>query len=79
MIEVRPTTGFLEWLRGLKDLESVEVANRGRVPITLKQLAAVQLGPEFRRSALEKNGQEAVLGVALKDAEDPAACCKLVK
>src|SRR4051812_42630920 len=26
-----------------------------------------------------KNGQEAVLGVALKDAEDPAAGCKLVK
>jgi Cu(I)/Ag(I) efflux system membrane protein CusA/SilA len=55
----------LGWLRGIKDLESVEVANRGGVPITLKQLASVQLGPEFRRSALEKDGQEAVGGVVM--------------
>ncbi len=55
----------LGWLRGLHDLESVEVANRAGVPITLKQLATVQLGPEFRRSALEKNGQEAVGGVVM--------------
>src|SRR5215218_7935639 len=55
----------LGWLHGLKDLEAVEVANRAGVPVTLKQLAAVQLGPEFRRSALEKDGQEAVGGVVM--------------
>src|SRR4051794_26470661 len=55
----------LGWLRGVRDLESVEVVNRGGVPVTLKQLAAVQLGPEFRRSALEKDGQEAVGGVVM--------------
>src|SRR3954447_19929733 len=55
----------LGWLQGIKDLESVEVANRGGVPITLKQLASIQMGPEFRRSALEKDGQEAVGGVVM--------------
>src|SRR5438067_384251 len=55
----------LGWLQGIKDLESIEVANRGGVPVTLKQLAAIQLGPEFRRSALEKDGQEAVGGVVM--------------
>jgi Cu(I)/Ag(I) efflux system membrane protein CusA/SilA len=55
----------LGWLQGVNDLEAVEVVNRGGVPVTLKQLAAVQLGPEFRRSALEKDGQEAVGGVVM--------------
>jgi Cu(I)/Ag(I) efflux system membrane protein CusA/SilA len=55
----------LGWLRGVKDIEAVEVANRGGVPVTLRQLASVQLGPEFRRSALEKDGQEAVGGVVM--------------
>jgi Cu(I)/Ag(I) efflux system membrane protein CusA/SilA len=70
----------LGWLRGLKDLESVEVANRGGVPITLKQLAAVQLGPEFRRSALEKDGQEAVGGVVMmRFGENPLEVTKAIK
>jgi Cu(I)/Ag(I) efflux system membrane protein CusA/SilA len=70
----------LGWLRGLKDLESVEVANRGGVPITLKQLAVVQLGPEFRRSALEKDGQEAVGGVVMmRFGQNPLEVTKAIK
>ena len=70
----------LGWLRGIKDLELVEVANRGGVPITLKQLAAVQLGPEFRRSALEKDGQEAVGGVVMmRFGQNPLEVTKAIK
>src|SRR3954452_22912375 len=69
----------LGWLRGLKDLENVEVANRAGIPITLKQLAAVQLGPEFRRSALEKDGQEAVGGVVMmRFGENPLEVTKAI-
>ncbi len=53
------------WLQGVDDLENVVVASRNGVPIHLKEVAKVQLGPEFRRSALEKNGREAVGGVVL--------------
>ena len=42
---------------GSDDLENVVIASRGGRADPLKDVATVQLGPEFRRSALEKNGQ----------------------
>ncbi len=70
----------LGWLRGIKDLERVEVANRGGVSITLAQLAAVQFGPEFRRSALEKDGREAVGGVVMmRLGQNPLEVTKAIK
>ncbi|MCY2925361.1 MAG: efflux RND transporter permease subunit [Planctomycetota bacterium] len=53
------------WLAGARDIENVVVAQRGGVPITVAQLARVQLGPEFRRSVLEKDGREATGGVVM--------------
>src|SRR4051812_19779560 len=68
------------WLTGVHDLEQVVVASRGGVPIRVKDLATVQLGPEFRRSALEKNGQEAVGGVVMmRVGQNPLEVTKAVK
>src|SRR4051812_6732699 len=68
------------WLRGVRDLENVVVGSRGGVPIRVKDLATVQLGPEFRRSALEKNGQEAVGGVVMmRVGQNPLEVTKAVK
>ena len=68
------------WLRGVKDLENVIVESRGGVPIRVKDLAQVQLGPEYRRSALEKNGRETVGGVVMmRFGENPLAVTQLVK
>src|SRR3954451_6659927 len=53
------------WLKGQADLENVVVASRNGVPVALKEVATVQLGPEFRRSALEKDGREVTGGVVL--------------
>jgi Cu(I)/Ag(I) efflux system membrane protein CusA/SilA len=53
------------WLRGIEDLENAVIESRAGVPIRIKDVAKVQLGPEFRRSALEKNGGEAVGGVVM--------------
>ncbi len=53
------------WLQGVGDLENVVVTSRAGVPIRVKDVATVQLGPEFRRSALEKDGREAVGGVVM--------------
>ena len=44
------------WLRSVQDLESIVVAERAGVPIYIRNVAAVQLGPEYRRSMLEKGG-----------------------
>jgi len=52
------------WLKGIHDLENVVVTSRAGVPIRVQDVARVQLGPDFRRSALEKNG-EAVGGVVM--------------
>jgi Cu(I)/Ag(I) efflux system membrane protein CusA/SilA len=55
----------LGWLKNVKDIENIVIASREGVPIQIHHVASVQLGPQFRRSALEKNGQEAVGGVVL--------------
>ncbi len=53
------------WIRDPRDIESVVVAERKGVPIYVRNLATVQVGPAPRRSALEKDGREAVGGVVL--------------
>jgi Cu(I)/Ag(I) efflux system membrane protein CusA/SilA len=68
------------WLRGIHDIEQTVVAERNGVPITVAQLGTVQLGPEYRRSMLEKNGQEAVGGVVLmRYGENPLAVTEAIK
>ncbi len=68
------------WIRGLRDIEDTVVAERGGVPITVKQLGVVQEGPGFRRSVLEKDGREAVGGVVLmRYGENPLEVTRRVK
>lgn len=68
------------WLRGIKDLENVVVTTRNGVPIAIKNIASVQFGPEFRRSALEKNGREAVGGVVMmRYGANPLAVTQAIK
>jgi Cu(I)/Ag(I) efflux system membrane protein CusA/SilA len=68
------------WLRGIPDIENVVVAERQGVPVYVKSLAVVQLGPEFRRSMLEKNGHEAVGGVVMmRYGENPLTVTRAIK
>jgi copper/silver efflux system protein len=68
------------WLRGVNDLENVVVMSRAGVPIRLKDVAHVQLGPAFRRSALEKDGHEVVGGVVMmRVGENPLAVTQAIK
>ena len=54
------------WVRNIGDLESTVVAYRNRVPVLLRQVAEVQIGPELRQGAITKDGQgEAVAGIVL--------------
>ncbi len=68
------------WVRGVRDLENVVIANRADVPILVRHVAAVQLGPSYRRSMLEKNGQEAVGGVVMmRYGENPLTVTQAIK
>src|SRR5262249_21756282 len=53
------------FVKTVQDLEDVVIRQEGGTPIQVKAVAAVQLGPEFRRAALDKAGREAVGGVVL--------------
>ncbi len=54
------------WIQNIDDIRDTVVARRQNgTPIYVRQLGSVQIGPAFRRSALEKDGKEAVGGVVL--------------
>jgi len=55
----------LGFIKSLEDIENIVLGEFDGVPVTVKNIAVVQLGPEFRRGALDKDGQEAVGGVVL--------------
>jgi Cu(I)/Ag(I) efflux system membrane protein CusA/SilA len=52
-------------LRGLKDIEDISLGAWNGTPVTVGNVGSVQLGPEFRRGVLDKDGKEAVGGVVL--------------
>lgn len=69
--------GFIE---SLEDLENTVVAQRDNVPIRVRDVATVSLGPAMRRGALDKGGAEAVGGVVVvRYGENPLATIKNVK
>ena len=70
----------IAWIRDVRDIEGVVVASRGGVPVTVGQVATVQLGSEFRRSVLEKGGREATGGVVMmRFGENPLDVTRRVK
>ena len=52
-------------IRGLKDIEEISLGAYNGTPVTVGNVASVQLGPEFRRGVLDKDGKEAVGGVVI--------------
>ncbi|GAB5402958.1 MAG: hypothetical protein Aurels2KO_11890 [Aureliella sp.] len=58
--------------KAIRDLEDTVVEQRDGVPVRIRDLATVQLGPDFRRGALDFNGTEAVGGVVvMRHGENP--------
>jgi Cu(I)/Ag(I) efflux system membrane protein CusA/SilA len=54
------------WIENIDDIRNTVVARRENgTPIYVRQLGTVQVGPAFRRSALEKDGKEVTGGVVL--------------
>ena len=61
--------GFLgsdgDQTKAIRDIEETVIVQRDGVPVRVDDVANVQLGPEFRRGALDYNGAEAVGGVVV--------------
>lgn len=55
----------LGYIKNIEDLEEAVVAVQDNVPIRIKDIAKVNIGPASRRGALDKSGAEAVGGVVV--------------
>ncbi len=69
--------GFIE---SLEDIEDSVIKVNDNVPISIREVANVTLGPALRRGALDKGGAEAVGGVVVvRYGSNPLAVIKNVK
>ena len=70
----------LGFVKSVSDLENTVVKVNDNVPVYVRNVATVQLGPALRRGALDKGGVEAVGGVVVaRFGENPLATIKAVK
>lgn len=68
------------FVRSVQDIENIVIRQEAGTPIYVKNIATVQLGPEFRRGTLDKAGRPAVGAVALmRYGENPLAVINRLK
>jgi copper/silver efflux system protein len=67
------------WITGTDDIARTVLTVRNSVPVTVADVANVTVGPEFRRSVLEKDGAEAVGAVVMmRYGENPLEVTKRI-
>ncbi|MEW4530724.1 efflux RND transporter permease subunit [Maioricimonas sp. JC845] len=67
-------------VQAIEDIEETVVLSREGIPVRIRDLGHVQLGPDFRRGAIDLNGTEAVGGVVvMRYGENPRAVIERVK
>ena len=70
----------LGYIKSVEDIEESVVTVNNNVPIKIKDIARVNLGPETRRGALDKSGAEATGGVVVaRYGSNPMQVIKNVK
>jgi Cu(I)/Ag(I) efflux system membrane protein CusA/SilA len=52
-------------IESAKDIEDIVLSSMNGTPVYVRNVAAVQVGPEFRRGVLDKGGTDAVGGVVI--------------
>jgi Cu(I)/Ag(I) efflux system membrane protein CusA/SilA len=66
--------------QAVEDIEKTVILSRDGIPVRIRDLGHVQLGPDFRRGAIDLNGSEAVGGVVvMRFGENPRAVIARVK
>ncbi|MFH1552375.1 MAG: CusA/CzcA family heavy metal efflux RND transporter [Candidatus Omnitrophota bacterium] len=53
------------FIKNVTDIENIVIGEKEGVPIYVKNIATVTIGPDFRRGALDKEGREVTGGVVL--------------
>lgn len=77
---VEYTIRGLGFIRSVEDLANSVIKTNDSVPLLIKDVATVVLGPEVRRGALDKEGAEVVGGVVVvRYGENPLQVIKNVK
>lgn len=67
-------------LQSLEDIEQTVVVSRQGVPVRIRELGQVQLGPDYRSGAIDLNGAEAVGGiVVMRFGENPREVIERVR
>ncbi len=83
VLEVNGVEFFIRgvgFIKSTADLENVVLRTAEGTPLYVKNVATVNLGPEFRRGALDKEGVEAVGGVVvMRYGENPLRVLERVK
>jgi Cu(I)/Ag(I) efflux system membrane protein CusA/SilA len=65
---------------GVQDIENIVLSAANGTPVYVRNVASVQLGPEFRRGVLDNRGREAVGGVVvIRYGANPLEVIKAVK
>ncbi|MFZ7126514.1 MAG: efflux RND transporter permease subunit [Desulfobacterales bacterium] len=68
------------FIRESSDIEQAVITTRGDVPVFVRNVARVSLGPAYRQGALDKGGSEAVGGVVVvRYGENPLRVIQKVK
>jgi copper/silver efflux system protein len=55
----------LALIESVSDIEDIVLASANGIPVYVKNVASVQMGPEFRRGVLDKAGRDTVGGVVI--------------
>ena len=70
----------LGFIKSVEDIENIVIGSREGVPIYIKNVGEVTIGPDFRRGALDKEGAEVTGGVVLmRYGENPLKAIEAVK
>ena len=68
------------WIKSVDDIRGTVIVEREGVPIRVGDIATVQMGSEFRRSVLEKDGREVTGGVVMmRYGENPLEVTRRIK
>jgi copper/silver efflux system protein len=68
------------FVKNIADIENIVIRQEAGTPISVKNVATVQLGPEFRRGTLDNAGHEAVGAVVLmRYGENPREVIRRLK
>lgn len=66
--------------QAITDIEETVIVQRDGIPVHIRDVASVQIGPDFRRGALDYNGTEAVGGVVvMRYGENPRTVIDRIK